>query len=273
MKFKDDSENRAIAFRKTALFIKNDLDKQEEEIYTLIKQARKSGHLKIDNKSKVMHTGLDRTSKSQFKSAVELSFKDKGWSNEKINRVINFILDEEKEDSSRTLNSDDGFRKESNQRYLFKPNDSFQNIFFLHGSFHIHEGQRIAEKITQEQNSAFINRLEDIISTSPNKILCVLTGDTTDKERQIKDSHYLNTCFDKLRTLEGRLVILGSSLDSNDQHLFREINESNITHIYISASTQELNSKKRRAKKLFPRKDITYFNRDSISYTNNNDAI
>ena len=150
------------------------------------------------------------------------------------------------------------------QGKLFKSNN--ENIFFLHGSFHIYKDKGIIKKITQKQNKAFHKRLEEIIHADEKDIICILTNTSKNKMNQIKDNQYLSKCFDKLSNLSGNLVILGASLDENDRHIFSAVNNSNVCRVYISSSAKSKCKISQRAEQLLPRKEIILFDYRTISY-------
>lgn len=267
MQFKHEDENKSLVFQNTSSFIEGDLDTRKQNIYQKIKKAREEGYLKISDGDRDSQFSLEETSKGNFKLAVKEFFKNEKWKQKDIEEIINKIIGEENPSEDKLLKADDGFRK-LKQRSLFKESKE-QNIFFLHGAFHIYEKGEDTVKITQKQNKAFLQKLEEIIYREGNNILCILTGTAEDKKRQIERQHYLNICFGKLKTLKGRLVILGSSLEKNDQHIFNEINNSAITHLYIGTSEREKLSTIEKAGKAFKNKTIGYFDYESISYANN----
>ena len=72
----------------------------------------------------------------------------------------------------------------SNEYY---PKQLKQNIFFLHGAFHIYTNKkRKIYKIIQTQDKALYQKLEEIINSEEEDIVCVLTGESNEKEKQIR---------------------------------------------------------------------------------------
>lgn len=141
-----------------------------------------------------------------------------------------------------------------------------QNIFFLHGAFHIYQKNRAVFKITQTQNKALYDRLEEILEDEDKDIICVFTNDN--KEDEIAENIYLSNGIKKLKSLNGSLVIIGSSLAENDKHIFRKINESSIAKIYFAVNKLRTKHYEQRLNNLFPSKEIILFDRDSITYEN-----
>jgi hypothetical protein len=62
------------------------------------------------------------------------------------------------------------------------------------------------------------------------------------------------------------MVIIGSSLDDNDKHIFDSINNSNVNKIYFASSENRFEKDDEKLKSLFPSKEFILFNRDTISY-------
>ena len=252
MKFKKagSCSSQALVFQNSDLFQQQDLDEIENRIYTEIKGARENGKIITQVNNENLDTDLNKLPKTDFQIIINNYNKqsNKGWKVKTIKKVCNKIWEEENNNSVLKIN--DGFQGE-----LFESSDDEhdQNIFFLHGSFHIYKDKNNIKKITQEQNKAVHKRLEEIIHADEKDIICIFTHKSEDKMSQIKDNKYLKRCFDKLLDLSSNLVILGSSLDDNDKHIFDAINRSNIDKIYISSS----NSNKakvsfKKAKEIFP---------------------
>ena len=120
-------------------------------------------------------------------------------------------------------------------------NREFQNLFFLHGAFHIYCRDKSIYKITQKQDKALYKRLEEIINNENEDIVCIFQNEG--KEKEIESNEYLKNAHIKLSELEGAIVIIGSSLADNDAHIFKRINENkNIKTIYISISQKDKNN-------------------------------
>ena len=61
-------------------------------------------------------------------------------------------------------------------------------------------------------------------------------------------------------------MIIGSSLDDNDNHIFRKINESEIKNIYVSALKKEVDTYSEKLREKFPEKNLYLFDAETISY-------
>ena len=262
MKFKKEkTDGNALAFQNTFRFIKQDLDANQKEIFTKIEKARNKGSLSITvDESK--NEGLSGTDKNLFTKLVKRYFKDEQWSPRDIDRVCDQIWKQENQEKPLEVN--DGFLFEN-----FQLDSSEQNLFFLHGAFHINQKGRKIKKITQTQNAAFSKRLEKIIHDDNQDIVCVFTGTTEGKVKEIDNSSYLKKCLDELSNLKGALVILGCSLDGNDNHIFKGINQSGIEEIYISSCNETKEKDYKKALEIFTNKSITLFDYKTISYNSN----
>ena len=263
----DDTKNNALVFFPTIEFIGDDLDVRQNNIYTEIKTARESGKIKISIDNTEIEDNMSNLSKTHFSKEIVKYSKayNKKWKAKDIDRVINKIL---KEEQIQRFNNqiNDGSRQLSmfdNTEFVFE-NPETQNLFFLHGAFHIYKEGKFHKKITQKTDKALYDRLEDILNNDEKEIVCVFQRDN--KIEAIENDEYLNNCLNKLKQLSGNMVIIGSSLDENDNHIYSNINASNIETIYISATPQELNDKYLIAQNLFPEKNIYMFSTDTISY-------
>src|SRR5690606_42081370 len=83
-----------------------------------------------------------------------------------IEQVVKHILKEEKQ--NQVLEAvDDGaqyrlFRDE--EEFVFDIESKTQNLFFLHGAFHIYQDGKSIKKITQQSDKALYDRLESILN-------------------------------------------------------------------------------------------------------------
>ena len=263
MKFKKDTgdESIALAFQNTLLFQEKDLDLTQNNIYNEIKKARRDGSLSITVAESKTQKNLSQCTKVEFTSAVKSHFNNKEWTSKDIKRAINILWENENQ-KPKLDNVNDGFLFEE-----FRPEKgALQNIFFLHGAFHIYKDKALVKKITQKEDKALYERLKKIINDEKKDIVCIFTGSSEDKKSRIDENNYLRECFEKLSTLSGRLVIIGSSLDKNDTHIFEQINKSKISTIFISSCEEKKEQDSQNAKEGFPNKEIILFDYRTISY-------
>lgn len=264
MKFKKSEldSSKVVAFQKSHLFRQQDLNEVQNEIYRAIKEARHNGKITAQINDQTLSVDLRISKKVFFQNVIEIykNKANKNWTNKDIKKVCDQIWEEEANNNNKLEHINDGF-----QGSLFKCNED-QNIFFLHGSFHIYKNRECIRKITQTQDKAVYENLEETIQTSSKDVICVFTSKSEDKVNQIENDRYLERCLNKLSKLSGIIVILGSSLADNDSHIFSAINRSQINKIYISSSLSKKSKNLNKARKFFPDKEIILFDRETISY-------
>lgn len=267
----EDNTNNTIVFEPTINFIEDDCDVKANNIYTEIKKARQEGVLKItinNENNDVFEKSLGKLPKTHFITEVKAYSKNnnKGWKDRDIKRVVELIIKEEIENQV-LQKVDDGSRQlglfDGQPQYIFEDRET-QNLFFLHGAFHIYRDGQLYKKIIQQTDKALYDRLEEILNNDNQEIVCVFQHDN--KIDVIDDNEYLSNCFKKLEYLSGNIVIIGSSLADNDKHVFSRINNSNIDTVYVSAIEKEEKTIRDKAEVMFPAKNIHIFNAETISY-------
>ncbi len=268
-KLEHNAEKITIAVQPTLKFIEKDMNDVQNNIYTEIKEARKSGIEKINFGGDKVSQLMKNSPKTHFISVIEAysKNKEKGWTKKDIGKVVDSILEEEKKNE--VLNKvDDGSKQialfNGTKEFIFDTKKETQNLFFLHGAFHIYKDGKLEKKITQSSEKALYDKLEKILNDEEKEIVCVFQSEN--KIEAINRSDYLKKALQKLAILSGSLVIIGSSLDDNDSHIFEQIVSSKIDTIYISTRKGEKTENYNRAKKLFKTKTIILFDTDSISY-------
>ncbi len=277
-KLSENDEKNSIAFQPSLKFIKDDFDVKQNNIYTEIKKAREEGMWTVNmgDENSTMNKPFNQTTKTSFANAVKEYSKTnkKWWKPVDIDRVVTKIIKEEQQNLILS-NVDDGFRLTKN---LFDGTNEWvcdseilsQNLFFLHGAFHIYNHKQCIKKITQESDKALYDKLEEIINNEDKDIVCVFQHN--DKKSAIEKNDYLLKCLNKLEMLKGNMVIIGSSLADNDDHIFEKINNSDIETIYISTLSNKKETCHELAKNKFPSKKIVLFDAETISYQLVNDG-
>lgn len=269
MKYKP-ANDMIIALQPTLDFQKGELDTQHNRIYHEIKAARDKGTLGLQfgEDEEIVSEPLKTTKKASFTMATKeyAVLQNKGWTTRDIERAVDIILEEEK-DEERITSADDGFRLRSlyeENEYAYDVQTQTQNLFFLHGAFHIYKDGKEIKKITQKSDKALYDRLEETLNNDNKELVCVFRADG--KEDEINKNEYLKLAQDKLSSISGTMVIIGCSFSDNDQHIFNQINRSNITTLYISVLPPDLDSIYKNAKLYFPEKRIIMFDASTISY-------
>lgn len=273
MNFKSNKneEGTSIAIQPSLKFIEKDMNERQSNIYSEIRDARKNGTLiiKIGDSEDSIMSPFDRLTKTHFTTEITEYSKinNKGWKSKDIKRIVDVLLDEEK--NNHVLEKvDDGCRQlnlfGNENEYIFDITSTTQNLFFLHGAFHIYKDGNQVKKITQQSNKALYERLENILNSEECDIVCVFQSDN--KKSAINESDYLKNCFKKLKNISGKLVIIGCSLSDNDMHIYEQINKSDVETLYISALSASKEEIYNKAMKNFPSQSIFLFDAESISY-------
>jgi len=267
-KLSDNQDKKTIAFEPSIKFIENDLNEKQSNIYQEIKKAREDGKLKVyigdDDAS------MTKSFKSMSKSPLVTVLKEyantnnKHWASKDIERVVMKLLEEEQK--IRILMVDDGSRRKDlfEGQPVFDLKSRTQNLFFLHGAFHIYKDGIYNIKITQNIGKALYDKLEQVINDEEKDIVCVFQHNN--KTDAIKSNGYLLKCLNKLGELKGNMIIIGSSLADNDDHIFEKINNSDIKTVYISTLKSKKEKNYHLAQKKFPLKNIVLFDAETISY-------
>jgi hypothetical protein len=265
-----EAEDTALAMKNSLKFIEKDLDTRENNIYAEIRHAREHGTMVMSGVDDDSATTSDfkALKKKRFITVItEYSEKNnKRWKQKDIEAVVNSLLEEEKKYKLQNT-VDDGSRQLSlfggEKAYVFDIESATQNLFFLHGAFHIYKDGKSVRKITQT-DKALYERVEDILNNDELDLVCIFQ--TENKIVEIVKNPYLTKCLNKLNTLSGTMVIIGSSLDDNDNHVFDAIAKSNIETLYISTLDKDKEKTIEKAVRKFPLKSIYLFDAKTISY-------
>ncbi len=164
----------------------------------------------------------------------------------------------------------DGFNKSTRDvkgSYLVWDKDNkWQKNFYLHGALHFYLEDREVRKLKCTS--------KDLIPTVRASLkkrahFCIFERNYTEKEGKIDGNKYLKFCLEKLRTLEGVLVIYGWSASEGDKHLIDAIVNSSVEQIYISQHEND-ESGYENLKKSFEDKnikvDIKAFNAKTVPF-------
>jgi len=126
----------------------------------------------------------------------------------------------------------DGFNSIGNE-YVFTGmyGGAKRRLWFLHGGLHLFNQGRT--KCTSDGQYLLSKIIEKMKQEGVLPML-ILGGTSETKQLQIKDSTYLNLAFQAFRTIQGFLVVLGSSFDRNDAHVWSCIfNNSRLDSIFV----------------------------------------
>lgn len=139
-----------------------------------------------------------------------------------------------------------------------EPDDDHGRIHFLHGALHLYTEEGEVHKRKSEMNAVIVDQVKKGLAKGQYPII-VTEGSSVEKKKRIEASSYLNWCHRRFTKIDGTLVVFGSSLDPQDDHLWGEIVENpQVTNLAVgvygngtSISGQEtiLRAKKIRARR------------------------
>jgi hypothetical protein len=258
-------DNQAIVFPNSIKFFEKELKNEDSKLFKLIDTAYQEAKLTINFQDKTINRTLKNITKSDFNNQVKKIIKNQypNTKDKEIKRITKIYFENLRQDH-RTLDINDGFQGE-----LFNEDfkNSLQNVFFIHGAFHIYQNGKNIKKITQTSDKALYQNIDEIIDAEDKDIVCILKPDN--KFEDIEQNNYLKNSLYKLSEIEGELVIFGSALSENDNHIFNKINDNmQITTVYLSTCPENLQSTSIRALEVFPNKEIGYFDYKTVSYVN-----
>lgn len=142
----------------------------------------------------------------------------------------------------------DGFGNPEEGNYtnyvIFKNNDSafYQTIHYLHGALHIFDNKSEIIKNTYSRTDKTLR--QQTLENLDNSIYPIFISEGTANQKKAKIIHnaYLNNSLKTLRTLsatdkkfkkENSLIIFGSMLKSNDEHIIEAIIESKVRNVFV----------------------------------------
>lgn len=262
MTFKKDDKKLSIAFKNSLPEMKKMMDDESRKVLKEIEEGYNSGVLTINIGNDLRKLELSTLTKADFTKEMKLYF-GKRIAQKELKKVIEYFWKIKASDKSKVLEKiDDGFGLFGKE--LTFQNPKTQNLYFLHGAFHLYNKGKLIHKITQQSEKALYQRIEEIVEDAEENIICIFTD--SNKETEIMQNEYLKNGLNKLTELEGAMLILGSSLADNDSHIFKKINDSKISKIYIATSEKQKEDDLTQASKFFKDKEIVLFDRDTISY-------
>ena len=261
LKFKK-NEN-LLVFNHTIPFKEIDLNIQQSEKYKIIKDIYFTYKKDIyDNEgNRVLEKDFSNLTKADFEKQLSDVLKSKNIKKDK--RCLE-VLYEELNQNEVQLEIADGFSKNNRlELFEYKPEIN-RNLFFLHGAFHLYKDKKKIYKISRNTEKALYDVIDEILDNESKDLICVFTNES--KIDEINNCEYLKDSLDEISNLNGNIVIIGSSLDENDKHIFEEINNSNISKVYFASTEKEYEYHNDRMKLLFPNKEIVLYDRESVSY-------
>ncbi|MEB3207063.1 MAG: DUF4917 family protein, partial [Vampirovibrionales bacterium] len=136
---------------------------------------------------------------------------------------------------------DDGFRHSDHrfgEKYRTFESPHSPTFFFLHGALHIFDAGSEVRKFTWvDTRTPLIEQIRSSIDQGMFPLF-VSEGDSEEKMTKINHSSYLSKALRSFEAIcekkDGALFIFGHSLDENDAHILKKIDDGKIATIFIS---------------------------------------
>ena len=137
-----------------------------------------------------------------------------------------------------TLTCDDGFRHPEDgplEYVVWDLSDpGQQNVFYMHGALHVFDAGSEVQKYTWSNTGiALIDQIREALETSRYPIF-VSEGTSQSKLERVMHSSYLIRGYRSLSQIGGSLFIFGHSLQLNDEHVLKCIEDCKVTNVYVS---------------------------------------
>jgi len=264
LKYKKNNSLLAFEYNKQLQIFMDEINTEDYEILSIIKDSFNNGIVNIKTTDINLNYELANIGKSEFQNHIKRIVKNKYPNvNDKAIKNLSKKFFEFQINNNPVLKIDDGFNGEI---FRMSDEDKKQNIFYLHGAFHIYELGNYIKKILKTDETSFNDKLEDILEDETEELIVVFQSEN--KSDIIEGNEYLKKSFDRLGEIEGDIVIFGSSLEDNDKHIFNKINTNDKIHnVYISSSKLGFKKSFERASLLFPNKSIYGFDYETVTYS------
>ena len=135
------------------------------------------------------------------------------------------------------LKCDDGFRFPGggpDDYVVWDFNDHAQNIYYLHGALHLFDAGAEVQKYTWSNTGiALVDQIRAALEQDRYPIY-VSEGTSQSKLERVMHSSYLLRGYRSLSAIGGSLFIFGHSLQANDEHVLRCIENNKIGQLYVS---------------------------------------
>lgn len=117
--------------------------------------------------------------------------------------------------------------------------DQSPDLMFLHGGLHLYDHKTEAIKITFCRTGKTLKK--QIYENLVREVypIFISEGASADKLENIRHNYHLNHCYKSLNTQGGDLVLFGTTLKSNDDHIAKAIIVGNWDNIYAGSFSDE----------------------------------
>jgi hypothetical protein len=154
---------------------------------------------------------------------------------------------------------------------LFNPGDeqNTHHVYYLHGALFLFENGLNTLKIKKDEEHWLINKITEEINKG-NYPLFISEGTSIRKQKEIQANYYLSYCLRNFsEPEEKKLVVFGQSLNEQDNHLVKIIDDA-YEKVAISINPdsknnlKEIKAEKHRLSALFKNVDFVFYNSKTI---------
>ncbi|EAH7993276.1 DUF4917 family protein, partial [Campylobacter jejuni] len=133
----------------------------------------------------------------------------------------------------------DGFGGNDGEYVVFDESKKDITCFYLHGALHIFDnGNKIIKKTYSRTKKPLKEQITEELNNNRYPVF-VSEGTSEQKKAKIIHNAYLNHCYKSLSYIDGDLIVFGTMLKSNDEHIQDAILKSKVKNIYFGASSLE----------------------------------
>lgn len=139
----------------------------------------------------------------------------------------------------------DGFGLSTDNEYEIvyrnKKDNHGQNVFYLHGALHLFDKKTDFLKITYKETHPLKEQILDKLNKNIYPIF-ISEGTAENKRNKIIHNALLNSAYKSLQTIgnsrsnEDSLILFGTILKSNDEHIKQAVMDNSINKIYIGVN-------------------------------------
>ncbi|EOI6487336.1 DUF4917 family protein [Campylobacter jejuni] len=133
----------------------------------------------------------------------------------------------------------DGFGGNDGEYVVFDESKKDITCFYLHGALHIFDnGNKIIKKTYSRTKKPLKEQITEELNNNRYPVF-VSEGTSEQKKAKIIHNAYLNHCYKSLSYIDGDLIVFGTMLKSNDEHIQDAILKSKVKNIYFGVSSLE----------------------------------
>ncbi len=223
---------------KESVLIQNDADKLKEHLVDIITNNHPAKITEISDDEFIHSANFIKNYDGIYTLNYDLLLY---WTTIKLDSFV-----QDKQITNSKLAIKDGFYDpdKGNTDYVTYANNNSTNkpnIFYLHGALHILDKKDKIIKNTYKRTEKALR--EQTLDNLNKNIYPIFVSEGTSKQKKSKILHsaYLNHCYKSLKSIGGKnsLIIFGTMLKTNDEHIQDAIIDNNIKKIYIGIGSKD----------------------------------